>query len=82
MGEYNETEWQAEIARFNAVMTEFRDFIAAADEAKFAEHVSASNQTKWATLILNIAAHNAYHAGQIVLLRKLQGNWDRSKGVS
>lgn len=82
VGEYDEAEWQAEIARFNAVMTEFRDLIAAADGAKFAEAVSASNQTKWATLILNIAAHNAYHAGQIMLLRKLQGNWDRSKGVS
>ena len=26
--------------------------------------------------------HNAYHTGQIVLLRKLQGSWDRTKGVS
>jgi hypothetical protein len=26
--------------------------------------------------------HNAYHIGQIVLLRKLQGAWDSSKGVS
>lgn len=82
VGEYEETEWQAEIARFNAVMTEFRDLIATADEAKFAEPVSVENQTKWATLILNIASHNAYHAGQIMLLRKLRGNWDRSKGVS
>jgi uncharacterized damage-inducible protein DinB len=82
VGEYVETEWQAEIARFNAVMTEFRDLISTADEPKFAQPVSAENQTKWATLILNIASHNAYHAGQIVLLRKLQGNWDRAKGVS
>lgn len=82
VGEYDEAEWQSEVARFNAVMTEFRDLVATADEAKFAEPVSASNQTKWATLVLNIAAHNAYHAGQIMLLRKLQGSWDRSKGVS
>ena len=26
--------------------------------------------------------HIAYHTGQIVLLRKLQGSWDSSKGVS
>ena len=26
--------------------------------------------------------HNAYHIGQIVLLRKLQGSWDSSQGVS
>lgn len=82
VGEYTEAEWQAEIGRFNAVMSEFRDIIANADEARFTEPVSAENQTKWATLILNIASHNAYHGGQIMLLRKLQGNWDRSKGVS
>lgn len=82
VGEYDEATWQSEIARFRTVMSEFRDLIEAADEAKFAEPVSASDQTKWATLILNIASHNAYHAGQIMLLRKLQGSWDTSKGVS
>ena len=82
VGEYVEAEWQTEIVRFAAVMTEFRDLIVAVDEAKFGEPVSTENQTKWATLILNIASHNAYHAGQIMLLRKLQGNWDSSKGVS
>lgn len=81
-GEYNEADWQSEIDRYSAVMTEWRALINEADEAKFAEPVSAENQTKWATLILNVAAHNAYHAGQIMLLRKTLGGWDRSKGVS
>lgn len=81
-GEYNEADWQSEIDRYSAVMTEWRALINEADEAKFAEPVSAENQTKWATLILNVAAHNAYHAGQIMLLRKTIGGWDRTKGVS
>ncbi len=81
-GEYSEADWQAEIERFSAVMNEWRNLINEADEAKFAEPVSTENQTKWATLILNVAAHNAYHAGQIMLLRKTLGGWDRSKGVS
>ncbi|MBP6002333.1 MAG: hypothetical protein KA746_02755 [Pyrinomonadaceae bacterium] len=63
-------------------MTEFRDLIANAEETKFNEAASKTNQASWATLISNINAHNAYHAGQILLLRKLQGSWDRSKGVS
>jgi hypothetical protein len=25
--------------------------------------------------------HNAYHIGQIVYIRKLQGSWDPEKGV-
>lgn len=81
-GEYSEADWQAEIERFSAVMIEWRGLINEADEAKFFEPVSAENQTKWATLILNVAAHNAYHAGQIMLLRKTIGGWDRTKGVS
>lgn len=81
-GEYTEAEWQAEIARYDAEMAEFRELIDAADESKFGEPVSDENQTKWATLILNIAAHNAHHGGQIVLLRKMHGTWDHAKGVS
>lgn len=82
VGEYNEADWQAEIVRFDSVMNEFRGLIDTADESKFSETVSADNQTKWATLILNIAAHNAYHAGQIMLIRRLRGAWDLANGVS
>lgn len=82
VGEYNENEWQAEIARFGAVMSEWRELIERADEGKFDEPVSRSDQTKWATLILNVAAHNAYHSGQILQIRKLQNSWSREKGVS
>lgn len=81
-GEDDEASWQAEITRFDVVMNEFRNLIDKADESKFAEHVSAENQTKWATLILNVAAHNAYHSGQIMLIRKLRGAWDAANGVS
>jgi len=63
-------------------MTEFRELIRNADANKFEEPVSKTNQASWATLISNINAHNAYHAGQILLIRKLQGGWDTSKGVS
>ncbi|MEJ7622450.1 MAG: DinB family protein [Pyrinomonadaceae bacterium] len=75
-------EWAAEIERFDLVMTEFRSLIEFADEAKFDQPVSMEKQTKWAILIGEINAHNAYHAGQILMLRKLQGSWDRAKGVS
>ena len=74
--------WTAEVGRLGSILTEFRDLIASADESKFAEPVSVTNLASWATLISSINAHNAHHAGQIVLLRKLQGSWDRSKGVS
>jgi hypothetical protein len=36
---------------------------------------------KWADNIAHISAHNAYHVGQIIYVRKLQGSWDPEKGV-
>ena len=44
----------------------------AADEAKL---------KSWAPTIANISTHNAYHTGQIIFVRKLQGLWDPEKGV-
>lgn len=32
-------------------------------------------------LIAHVCAHNAYHVGQIIYVRKLQGVWDPEKGV-
>jgi len=74
--------WAAEKGRLGAILTEFRELIQAADETEFDEPVSSENPIKWKALISNINAHNAYHGGQIMLLRKLQGSWDRAKGVS
>ena len=36
---------------------------------------------KWASTIAHIGAHNAYHIGQMVYIRGLQGSWDPEKGV-
>jgi hypothetical protein len=34
-----------------------------------------------APTIANINAHNAYHIGEIVMVRKEQGSWDPKNGV-
>ena len=82
VGEYDEASWQADIAYFDAVMKEWRDLIAGADESKFDQPVSQENRVTWAELISDVNAHNAYHGGQIVLLRKMQGIWDENSGVT
>jgi uncharacterized damage-inducible protein DinB len=78
----SEDEWKKVIDDFDAVMTEFRDLLSSADETKFDQLVSDENPRKWSALIADINAHNAYHAGQILLIRKLQGSWNPEKGVS
>jgi uncharacterized damage-inducible protein DinB len=34
-----------------------------------------------APLVSHISTHNAYHTGQIVYVRKLQGSWNPEKDV-
>ncbi|HVE58222.1 MAG TPA: DinB family protein [Pyrinomonadaceae bacterium] len=80
--ELSETAWQAETERFDAIMSKWRELLESADEEKLAQAVSAENQALWREVISNINTHNAHHGGQIVVLRKLQGSWDASKGVS
>ena len=78
----SEEVWQAEIEKFDSIMSEWRSLLEAADESKFGEAVSATNPSAWSSIIAHVNAHNAHHGGQIVVLRKLQGSWDAKDGVS
>lgn len=78
----SEEDWKREIERFNTLMSDWRNALEAAEEGKFEQSVSAENQSPWAEVVGLINTHNSHHAGQIVLLRKLQGSWDSQKGVS
>ena len=78
----SEAAWQTEVEKFDSIMGEWRKLLESADESKFDEMVSVENQSLWASLISHVNTHNAHHGGQIVLIRKLQGSWDASKGVS
>jgi hypothetical protein len=54
------------------VMTEWEKAVEGADDKKLAE---------WASMIAHVGAHNAYHIGQIIYVRKEQGSWNPAKGV-
>jgi uncharacterized damage-inducible protein DinB len=74
--------WEADLKRFEAIMTKWREVLENADNAKLDELAPHRNETNWGMEIANMNAHNAYHGGQIVLLRKLQGSWNPETGVS
>lgn len=78
----SEENWQAELELFDAVLGELRELIKSIDESKFDEPVLGNEKFTWAEIIAELNAHNAYHGGQIVLIRKLQTSWDANKGVS
>jgi hypothetical protein len=53
-------------------MTDLEKVVETADDGKLAA---------WASEIAHIGTHNAYHLGQIIFVRKLQGSWNPEKGV-
>jgi hypothetical protein len=70
---FNDKQWADTVKELDQVMTDLEKLVETADEKKLAE---------WAPTIANICTHNAYHVGQIVYVRKLQGSWNPAKGVS
>jgi hypothetical protein len=69
---FDDKQWNALVKQLDVVLTEWEKAVEAADDKKIEESAS---------LIAHVGAHNAYHIGQIVYVRKLQGSWDASKGV-
>jgi hypothetical protein len=64
--------WPEEVKKLDKVMTDLESIVEEATEAQLKE---------WAPTIANISTHNAYHIGQIIYVRRVQGAWDAEKGV-
>ena len=69
---FDARQWADIVKQLDQVMTDLEKFVATSDDEKLA---------RMATTIANISTHNAYHTGQIVYVRKLQGSWNPEKGV-
>src|SRR6476660_4318428 len=75
-------DWSTTHKRLDKVMIEWREKLSAMDDAKLASAVNSKYEKPWYWPLAQQNIHNAYHIGQILLLRKLQGSWDPKKGVS
>jgi hypothetical protein len=69
---FDATNWLDTVKKLDENLTALEQLVEAADDAK----IAAIEPT-----IAHISTHNAYHTGQIVMIRKLQGSWDPEKGV-
>jgi uncharacterized damage-inducible protein DinB len=69
---FNSANWKATVQRIDSVLTAWEKAIQEADDAKL---------KSWYSAIAHIGTHNAYHIGQMIYIRKLQGSWDPDKGV-
>ena len=80
--ESHTASWDAALEKLFGVMDEWRDHLNAIDDKKLESPVNAQYAAPWHSPLAQQNIHNAYHIGQILLLRKLQGAWDPTKGVS
>src|SRR5204862_3876272 len=69
---FDQKQWSDIVKRLDQVLTDIEKWVDAASDEQLKKHAST---------IANISAHNAYHTGQIISVRKLQGSWDPEKGV-
>jgi uncharacterized damage-inducible protein DinB len=69
---FNAAQWDDLVKKLNQVMADWEKAVETADDRKLAENAS---------LIAHVGAHNAYHIGQILYVRKLHGVWNPAKGV-
>ena len=70
--DFNAAQWEDLQKKLDQVMTDWEKAVESADDPTLAKNAS---------LIAHVGAHNAYHIGQILYVRKLEGAWDPNKGV-
>jgi len=69
---FDPKQWNESVKQLDQVMTQWEQAVESADDAKLKD---------WYSTIAHIGTHNAYHIGEIVMVRKEQGSWNPEKGV-
>ncbi|TFE19653.1 DinB family protein [Cohnella luojiensis] len=65
-------EWEHTLAKLKEVHLGLRDKLSAMNEEQLERKIPQTPIGNW---IHSLILHDAYHTGQIVFLRKLQGSW-------
>jgi hypothetical protein len=63
----NERDWELAAKKLDSIQTEWE---------RVTEKATQKQVKEWSASIANIAAHNAYHTGQIIYIRKRNGWWN------
>jgi len=69
---FDAKKWSDTVKQLDDVMNQLEKLVETADEKKL---------ESWASEIAHIGTHNAYHVGQMIFVRKLQGSWNPERGV-
>lgn len=77
----NNQDWESAKKQLHNVLTEWVEAVKSAEDDIFEKSAHEDRHDPWHSVLANINIHNAYHIGQIVEIRKTNGNWDSKKGV-
>jgi uncharacterized damage-inducible protein DinB len=69
---FDAKKWADTVQQLDKVSTDIEKFVESADD---------KTMEKIASTVAHIGTHNAYHVGQIIYIRRLQGSWNPEKGV-
>ena len=69
---FDAKKWTDTVQQLDKVMIDLEKFVETADDKTIEKN---------APTIARIGTHNAYHIGQIIYIRRLQGSWNPEKGV-
>lgn len=69
---FDAKKWSETVQQLDQVMNDIEKFVESADDKTI---------EKTASTVAHIGTHNAYHVGQIIYIRRLQGSWNPEKGV-
>ena len=69
---FDAKKWSDTVQQLDQVMGEMEKFVETADDKTIEKHAST---------LAHVGTHNAYHVGQIIYIRRLQGSWNPEKGV-
>jgi len=81
-GTADEAAWSEIRQKLFSTLEQIEESVKAATEEDLQKEAFPGYGAAWLDVFCQMAIHNAYHTGQIVLLRKQQGSWDASEGVS
>lgn len=70
----DEAGWQQAVAGLEEAHRRLERALAALSDADLERPIPGEQRT-WAQMLAGLVEHDAYHAGQIVVLRRLQGAW-------
>ncbi|MCC6865800.1 MAG: DinB family protein [Ignavibacteria bacterium] len=76
-----EENWKSTVKKLSDIMEEVIKLVEASSDEFLSKEAFKGYGASWYEMFSQYTLHNAYHTGQIVQLRKIQGSWNAEYGI-